>query len=304
LTIGVCLSINIFSIAHKESNSGECLVLTYLRVENFAVVEKAEIHFCSGLNILTGETGAGKSLLIDAIKLLIDKKIPPNSVRDKNKKLKVEAFFEDRGNEFVLRREITSGSKNRSLAFLDGEVVPFPKLKEAAERLLNIYGQNEYLFLLSPANHMNYLDRFAGNGAVLAELGELFDDLTVLKADLEELREGEKSAAERVDFIDFLLKEIDDVDPEAESEDEIEQRVKILSSAEEIVSHSNRVLENLYRSETSVYNRLTDSLKGVEYLNTIYPEIAPFREEILKFYKATMYCFVDLFSDFNIKPIK
>lgn len=261
-------------------------MLTYLRVENFAVVEKAEIHFCPGLNILTGETGAGKSLLIDAIKLLIDKKIPPNSVRDKNKKLKVEAFFENSGTEFVLRREISSGSKTRSLTFLDGEAVPFPKLKEAAEYLLNIYGQNEYLFLLSSKNHLDYLDMFSDNGAVLTELGETFDDLTVMRADLEEMKEGEKNASEKMDFIEFQLSEINEVDPEKETEDEVVQKVKILSSAEEIVSNSSMVLDNLYRSESSVYNRLTDSLKGVEYLSTIYSEIGPFKEEILKFYKA------------------
>lgn len=261
-------------------------MLTYLRVENFAVVEKVEIHFCPELNILTGETGAGKSLLIDAIKLLLDKKIPPNSIRDKTKKLKVEAFFEDNGNEFVLRREISSGSKNRSLTFLDGEAVPFHKLKEAAEQLLNIYGQNEYLFLLSPANHLDFLDRFSDNGAPLTTLGELFNELIVLKADMGELKASEKNASEKVEFINFQLSEILDIDLDKESEEELGQKVKVLSSAEEIVSSSNDVLDNLYRSETSVYNRLTDTLKSIDYLNDIYPEFTPFREEILKFYKT------------------
>ncbi|MCK5223088.1 MAG: AAA family ATPase, partial [Candidatus Aminicenantes bacterium] len=224
------MSINIFSDEERLSISGEHLVLTYLRVENFAVVEKAEIHFCPELNILTGETGAGKSLLIDAIKLLIEKKIPPNSVRDKTKNLKVEAFFENNGDEFVLRREISAGNKNRSLAFLDGEAVPFHKLKEAAENLLNIYGQNEYLFLLSPSNHLDFIDRFSDNKVVLAEMGELFDELTVLRADLDDLKAEEKNASEKVDFIDFQLSEIRDIDLDKESEDELEQKVKILSS--------------------------------------------------------------------------
>ncbi|MCK5222383.1 MAG: DNA repair protein RecN, partial [Candidatus Aminicenantes bacterium] len=261
-------------------------MLTYLRVENFAVVEKVEIHFCPELNILTGETGAGKSLLIDAIKLLIDKKIPPNSIRDKTKKLKVEAFFEKNGNEFVLRREISSGNKNRSLTFLDGEAVPFHKLKEAAEKLLNIYGQNEYLFLLSPANHLDFLDRFSDNGAPLTTLGELFNELTVLKADMEDLKDSEKNASEKVDFIDFQLLEIRDIDLDKESEDELEQKVRILSSAEEIINSSDHVLDNIYRSETSVYNRLTDSLKSIDFLYSIYPEMSEFRDEIQKFYKA------------------
>ena len=261
-------------------------MLTYLRVENFAVVEKAEIHFCPELNILTGETGAGKSLLIDAIKLLIEKKIPPNSVRDKTKNLKVEAFFENNGDEFVLRREISAGNKNRSLAFLDGEAVPFHKLKEAAENLLNIYGQNEYLFLLSPSNHLDFIDRFSDNKVVLAEMGELFDELTVLRADLDDLKAEEKNASEKVDFIDFQLSEIRDIDLDKESEDELEQKVKILSSAEEIINSSDHVLDNIYRSETSVYNRLTDSLKSIDFLNSIYPEMSAFRDEIQKFYKT------------------
>ncbi len=121
---------------------------------------------------------------------------------------------------------------------------------------------------------------------MLTELGEVFDDLTVLKADLEELREGEKNALEKIDFIEFQLSEINDVDPGKETEEELKQKAKILSSAEEIISNSNQVLDNLYRSDTSVYNRLTDSFKGIDYLNTIYPEIGPFREEILKFYNA------------------
>ncbi len=261
-------------------------MLTYLRVENFAVVEKAEIQFATGLNILTGETGAGKSLLIDAIKFFLDKKIPPNSLRDKTKKLKIEAFFENKGNESVLRREISSANRNRSLTFMDGEAVPFHKLKEVAEKSLNIYGQNEYLFLLNSGNHLNYLDQFADNGAPLTILGELYSELIVLKADLDELKTGEGNASERIDFIDFQLSEIRDIDIERESEEELLQKVKILSSAEEIVVSSNTVLDNLYRSETSVYNRLTNSLKSIDYLITIYPEFIPFKDEVLKFYKA------------------
>ena len=269
-------------------------MLTYLRVENFAVVEKVEIHFCPELNILTGETGAGKSLLIDAIKLLIDKKIPPNSIRDKTKKLKVEAFFEKNGNEFVLRREISSGNKNRSLTFLDGEAVPFHKLKEAAEKLLNIYGQNEYLFLLSPANHLDFLDRFSDNGAPLTTLGELFTELTVLKADMEDLKDSEKNASEKVDFIDFQLLEIRDIDLDKESEDELEQKVRILSSAEEIINSSDHVLDNIYRSETSVYNRLTDSLKSIDFLYSIYPD--KFHDDESVFTKYGLYKYEESFA--------
>jgi DNA repair protein RecN (Recombination protein N) len=122
-------------------------MLSRLRVENFAVVEKVEIDFSPHLNIFTGETGAGKSILIDAISLFLKKRISDNAIRSGKDKLIVEALFSKHDEEFVLKREI---GKNKSVSFINGEMVPFTVLKEKAENLLNIYGQNEHIFLLQP----------------------------------------------------------------------------------------------------------------------------------------------------------
>lgn len=261
-------------------------MLNYLRVENFAVVEKVELNFCPTLNILTGETGAGKSILIDAIKLFLDKKIPPYCIRDKDKKLTVEAFFENEDEEFVLRREVAGDSKKRSNAYINGELVTFINLKEKADKLLNIYGQNEHFYLLSPSNHMEYFDRFSGNGELTARLSRIYEKIMKLRSDLDDLKEKENAAVERLDFISFQISELKDLELEEKSETELEQELKILSSAEDILTNSNNIINNFYRGDNSVYNNIAETHNSIEYLKGIYPEFLPLSEEILKFYKS------------------
>ncbi len=127
-------------------------MLSYLKVENLAVVEKVGLDFSPRLNVLTGETGAGKSILIDAVTLLLNKKAPAGMIRGGEEKLTVEALFSDGDEETVLRREVTRG---KSLAFRDGEPAPFARVQEAAEARLNIYGQRDHVFLLNAANHQS-----------------------------------------------------------------------------------------------------------------------------------------------------
>ena len=154
-------------------------MLSYLKVENLAVVEKAELDFSPNLNILTGETGAGKSILIDAIMLLLNKKIPAHIIRGGKEKLTVEALFCRDDDETILRREI---SKGKSMTYLNGALVPFAQVSDKAEALLNIYGQKDHVFLLQTANHQVYLDQFAQNGERLAAVAEKCRQIRSLQA--------------------------------------------------------------------------------------------------------------------------
>ena len=137
------------------------------------------------LNILTGETGAGKSILIDAIMLLINKKTPANIVRSGKDKLTVEALFCQHDEEIILKREI---SKNKSLTYLNGELAPFAQVKEKAEALLNIYGQKDHVFLLNTANHQVFLDQFAQHGELLKDMAEKCRPIRALQARWNELQ--------------------------------------------------------------------------------------------------------------------
>ncbi len=239
------------------------------------------MNFSPNLNILTGETGAGKSILIDAITLLFKKNVPEGTIRGENNKLVVEAMFTRGDEEFALRREV-EGSK--SLCFLNGRMVPFAQLKEMAEGLLNIYGQNEHTFLLNPANHRLFLDKFSQNQDLLARISAVYEALKTHIKELQELEQQEKTAKEKLDFISFQISEIESLKLARGDDVVLEQRVRILNSAEEIISKSNSVIQDFYQGDGSVYNIIADHLKNLEYLKGIYPQLACLTDEVDRFY--------------------
>lgn len=259
-------------------------MLSYLRVENFAVVEKVELDFSKNLNILTGETGTGKSLLIDALTLFFRKKVYKNYFRDPSKKIIVEAMFFGENEEFTLRREINNAAKQKSISYLNGNMVPFVKLQEKSEELLNIYGQNEHVFLLNPSNHLLFLDNFSRNQQILKTISGIYKDLKKLKTELDDLEEKNRKAFEKLDYINFQISEIENLKMESGDDDKLEQRLKILSSSEEILSKSNMIIQDFYHKDNSVYNTMAENLKNMEYLQEIYPELSTFGDEIKKFY--------------------
>jgi DNA repair protein RecN (Recombination protein N) len=258
-------------------------MLSYLKVENLAVVEKAGLDFSPHLNVLTGETGAGKSILIDAIMLLLNKKTPPNIIRSGKEKLTVEALFCHGDEETVLKREVT---RSKSLAFQDGEPAPFARVQEKAEALLNIYGQRDHVFLLNTANHQVYLDQFAQAGGLLEELAGKCRQVRSLQARWNELQAKNKQAQERLDYLGFQLQEIDHLGLKPGDEALWQERLKILASAETILEKADALVEDYYQKDDSVYNLLARSLPAAEYLGSMFPEFARLREEIDRFYSV------------------
>lgn len=256
-------------------------MLEYLKVENFAVVEKVELNFSPHLNILTGETGAGKSILIGAVNHFLKKKVTETAIRGENNTLIVEAMFTQNDEEFILRREV---NKKKSLCYINSSLVPFVQLREKAENLLNIYGQNEHVFLLNPSNHRIFLDEFCRNFQRLNRLADSFERLKVLIDQLEQLKRKGDKAAETLDFIYFQITEIESLKMEKGDDEVLEQRLTILSSAEEILSKSHRLIGDFYQKETSLNNTIANNLKNLRYLKEIYPEMKSLSEEVEQFY--------------------
>jgi DNA repair protein RecN (Recombination protein N) len=256
-------------------------VLDYLKVENFAVVEKVELNLSPHLNILTGETGAGKSILIGAVNHFLKKKVAETAIRGEDNTLVVEAMFTQKDEEFIHRREV---NKKKSLCYINGSLVPFVQLREKAENLLNIYGQNEHVFLLNPTNHRVFLDEFCQNHQRLNRLAESFEQLKVLINELEELKRKGVKAAETLDFINFQISEIENLKMEKGDDAVLEQRLTILSSAEEILAKSHQLIGDFYQKEISIYNTIANNLKNLQYLKKIYPEMKSLSEEVDHFY--------------------
>src|SRR5690348_13476419 len=135
-------------------------MLRYPRIRNLAVIESVEVEFDDGFNVLTGETGAGKSIVVEAVGLLLGARASADLVRTGEAQASLEALFEDHnGAELIIRREISSQGRSRS--FVNGALATASALRDVAERLVEVHGQHEHQALLDPSTHLSLLDSFA-----------------------------------------------------------------------------------------------------------------------------------------------
>lgn len=256
-------------------------MLVYLKVQNLAVVEKVVLRFEEGFNVLTGETGAGKSILIDALNLLLNKRLPREGQRDPGQPIVVEALFAYGDEEMVLRREVSSG---RSLCFINNEAVPFNLLQGEAVNWLNIYGQRDHLFLLEPGNHLSYLDQFCGKELPQEELKESYEKVRSALTELNRLKEEKRGAENRRELLAFQIRELEQLDLRRGEEDDLEAKVKIMASAEEIAQKTSAILYDFYDSEHSVYSLMARHEVKWSSLRELFPREECMFEVLDRFY--------------------
>jgi len=178
-------------------------MLRFLRITNLAVIDSVEVEFEPGLNVLTGETGAGKSILVEAVGLLLGGRASGDLVRTGEESAAIEAIFEHDGHELLVRREITAHSRSR--AFLDGALVTASALKERADRLIELHGQHEHQTLLDPTTHLTMLDAFAGLDDRLAAAASAHETFRALRDELARARAAAGDRESRLDLIAFQL---------------------------------------------------------------------------------------------------
>jgi len=171
-------------------------MLRYLSIEHLAVIDKVEIEFEPGLNVLTGETGAGKSILVEAVGLLLGARASSDLVRTGEDVATIQAIFDSGDGEVIVRRELTS--QGRSRAFVNGALATAATLRDLASRLIELHGQHDHQGLLEADSHLDLLDAYAGLEPVRAKVADAFQRLGALRAELETLRhryEGLDTAA-------------------------------------------------------------------------------------------------------------
>src|SRR5215510_732367 len=161
-------------------------MLRFLRVRRLAVIDSVEVEFEPGLNVLTGETGAGKSILVEAVGLLLGGRASGDLVRTGEESASIEAIFESGGEELLVRREVTQ--QGRSRAFVNGELTTAGALKDLASRLIELHGQHEHQTLLDPSTHLGMLDAFAQLSALADPVIEAFGALRQTTDDLAKAR--------------------------------------------------------------------------------------------------------------------
>ena len=222
-------------------------MLSSLQIENVAVIQKAEVHFEPGLNVLTGETGAGKSILIDSINAILGNRTSKDLVRTGAAKAVIRAAFEqvpsavldkleqsgyERSEALLLSREITAEGK--SSCRINGMPATAAVLRELCGGLININGQHDSVGLLNPAHHLGILDDYAQNRTVFQDYYTLYRKLVQVKRELDALITDETEKQRKIDLLQYQVQEIEDAGLTAGEEQTLENRRKVLSNASAI----------------------------------------------------------------------
>jgi DNA repair protein RecN (Recombination protein N) len=262
-------------------------VIRYLAIRNLAVIESVSVEFEQAFNVLTGETGAGKSILVEAVGLLLGGRASQDLVRTGEDVATVEAVFElpnqesvegpgfRRGmTEVVIRREITA--QGRSRAFISGALATATALKDIADRFVELHGQHEHQLLLDPDQHLPLLDTWAGLDPLRSSVATAFAQIRQLRSELDRLRMDSRERAARLELVEFQLGELVKATLKIGEDDELGTLRQVLRSADTIQRLCAEAYHELYEAEASVLAGLGHVWKRVGELAAIDARFAPY----------------------------
>ena len=209
-------------------------MINHISIKNFAIIENTEVDFEAGLNIITGETGAGKSIVIEAVSLALGSRADTSSVRTGADKAVVQLLGELDGEEIVITREVSASGKN--LCRLNGEIVTLSRLNEVCRKLADIHGQYDNQSLLNPDYHKVLVDSYHKDKTcpVLEEVSQRYGAFARCRSELASLLAMEKENARKKDFYRFELDEIDSTNLKPDEDTDLEERISLLQNSEKI----------------------------------------------------------------------
>ena len=249
-------------------------MIRFLSIRDLAVIDRLELELDAGFTILTGETGAGKSIVVGALGLLRGARASSSLVRTGAERAVVEAMAEDAdGGERVLRREVSA--QGRSRAFVDDRLVSTATLRSVGARILDIHGQHEHQALLDPSTHVDLLDRYAGLGPLRGSVRGAFDGWQDARQRLEQARASAAAAIERAETAALRLRDIDEVDPLAGEDEALAAQRRLLANAERVHRLAAESYAELYDGDGAVLDVLDRVWRRVEELAGLDAEFAP-----------------------------
>lgn len=262
-------------------------MLQSLRIRNYAIIEDQEIQFSGGLNIITGETGAGKSILLGALDLLLGARADSTALTDKNVKCVVEGVFRpnrtglstfledndlDVEEELTIRREVKGNGKSR--AFVNDTPVLLTLLKELSRLIIDVHQQFAVLEIQEHSYQIQALDAFASITRQVSQYRQRYLDYTLLKKHYAELKVEELNARKEQDYLEFQLKEFEAIDMSSDEVEELEQRFKRLSHAQDIRDALQKAFHRLDSSDNAVLDQLRDILHELTPFDRYDTELA------------------------------
>jgi DNA repair protein RecN (Recombination protein N) len=269
-------------------------VLSVLRVRNFAIIDELEVELGPGMNVVTGETGAGKSILIDALGLVLGARAHPEVVRTGEEQAEVEALFDvsddpeararveaagvEVQDELVLRRIIARGGRSR--AYLNGRLASAAQLAELAAGLADISSQHEHHTLVDPRTHLGYLDAFAKLEPLRTELAAAHARLIEIRASLESERGRGDDRVQREDLLRFQITEIDALDPQPGEDASLAAERDKQRHAEKLAQLTGGAEDTLYASDDALCERLGRLCTELSHAVSIDPTLGPLAEQL------------------------
>ena len=275
-------------------------MLRQLTIENYALIRKLNISFEQGYSVITGETGAGKSIILGALGLILGERADSGVLLDKNIKCIVEGVFDlkaqnlerlfiendiDYDDVTIIRREVNPAGKSR--AFINDTPVNLNQLKTFGDSLVDIHSQHENLLVKNSQFQMEVVDNLAGNRDLLSKYTLAYKQMQQLAVELEQLKEAERQSRLDEDYYRFLLNELDQAKLEADEHELLENELNILSHAEEIKSALYKSYYSLNQSEPNALEKITESIISIQSFAAFIPEL----EEL---FNRLQSCYVEL----------
>jgi DNA repair protein RecN (Recombination protein N) len=253
-------------------------MLRFLSVRHLAIIDQLEIEFEPGFNVLTGETGAGKSVIVEAVELLVGGRASADLVRTGEQAAAIQAIFETpSGREVIVRREISA--QGRSRAFIDEALATTAALRDLGTTLVDLHGQHEHQALLDPVEHVDLLDAFADHTDRTAATGARFEEWRDAASALDRTRLDDREKRARIEIASFQLQEIDKAAPRAGEDDLLAAERTLLANADRLSRLSTEAYAALYDGEHAALASLATVWKRVADLAAIDPRFAPYLEQ-------------------------
>ena len=270
-------------------------MLRSLYVRDYALIKELDVEFGSGLNIITGETGAGKSILIGALNMILGERANTDVVRQDAKKAIIEGIFDDANTDriralleeaevdtdplprIILRRQITDRG---SRGFINDTPATLDVIREVASELIDLHGQHEHQSLLHNETHRRTLDSFGGLSGLTQHYRRQYDRVAELVSRRNELAARERELRQQKELYEFQIREIDDVNPQEGEEDELHAERRVLENAEQLYASTSGLYEMLYESENAVHDQIVVARNELQDLSRIDDTFEEQLEEI------------------------
>ncbi|WP_445664428.1 DNA repair protein RecN [Fodinibius sp. AD559] len=264
-----------------------------LYIKDFALIDELEVSFQEGLNILTGQTGAGKSIIVGALNMILGERADTEVIRQGASKAIAEAIIDvgeyeevnelleenavEKRPELILRREIRSSG---SRGFINDTPVNISVLRQVGNYLVDLHGQHDHQMLLKEENHRGVIDGFAEVQPTLKAYRQSYQEMVELRKELRSLKKRERELQEKVELYQFQVEELEDADLDPEEEEKLEEEIHLLDNAEELDQKAGAIVEMGDHNEINVMGLLNEIKLHLEDIARIEPEFESYLEEI------------------------